>query len=272
LQRAAQRMAKTGASPGSPTAAAEAARDLEQQQVSRLIRDSAERLRRAAGLKPESSGRDGNVSQMQMEQQIARALDHVAEKLGAAGSADAKRLADQLAQSQEIRDRLNKIERQVREAEAKERAAAKPGSQGRPSSDGSQGREGREGAAGAGQRGELERLREDYARELERSREALGRLTQAEPRNGLGGSTPEQHEFSRSAPGNEAFKQDRSGWESLRKDLDLALEQYEAGVSARLARRLSEDRLSAGGSDRVPDSYQRLIARYYESLARPKKP
>jgi hypothetical protein len=28
--------------------------------------------------------------------------------------------------------------------------------------------------------------------------------------------------------------------------------------------------LSAGGSDRVPDEYRQLIARYYESLARKK--
>ena len=29
--------------------------------------------------------------------------------------------------------------------------------------------------------------------------------------------------------------------------------------------------MSAGGSERVPDSYRRLIARYYESLAKVKK-
>ena len=30
------------------------------------------------------------------------------------------------------------------------------------------------------------------------------------------------------------------------------------------------DRLSAGGNDRVPDAYRKLIARYYEALARKK--
>ena len=88
---------------------------------------------------------------------------------------------------------------------------------------------------------------------------------------GLADRTPEQHECSLSAPGTEAFKQDFTKWESLRKDLDLALERYDAAVSQRLAKRLAEDRLSAGGSDRVPDDYARLIARYYESLARTKK-
>ena len=84
-------------------------------------------------------------------------------------------------------------------------------------------------------------------------------------------ATPEEQEFSRSAPGTEAFKQDRSGWESLRKDIDLALEKYEAGVSDQLAGRRTQDRLSAGGSERVPDAYRSVIARYYEALARVKK-
>ena len=89
-----------------------------------------------------------------------------------------------------------------------------------------------------------------------------------EQRSGTGNSTPERHEFSRSAPGTEAFKQDFDGWQSLRKEIDLALEKYEAAAFTRLARRAAEDRLSAGGSDRVPDAYKKLIAKYYESLAK----
>ena len=48
----------------------------------------------------------------------------------------------------------------------------------------------------------------------------------AEATSGSGGETPEREEFSRAAPGTEAFKQDRSDWASLRKDIDLALDQY----------------------------------------------
>ena len=84
-------------------------------------------------------------------------------------------------------------------------------------------------------------------------------------------STPETHEFSRSAPGTEAFKQDYSGWEMLRRDVDLAMERYEASLSQRLNRPASSDRLDAGGSDRVPDAYRQSIARYYQSLATLKK-
>jgi hypothetical protein len=93
----------------------------------------------------------------------------------------------------------------------------------------------------------------------------------AEQRGGLGGSTPEQHEFSRSAPGNEAFKQDFGSWESLRKDIDLALEQFEAAASARLAPKAA-DRMSGGGSERVPDAYRPVVSRYFEAIAKPAAP
>jgi hypothetical protein len=111
-------------------------------------------------------------------------------------------------------------------------------------------------------RGELQRLREDYQRELQRAQRTLGRPGAA------AGGTPERQEFSRSAPGTESFKQDRSQWESLRKDIDIALEQQEAAVSERLSRTRAQDRFSAGGSDRVPDGYRRSIAKYFESLAK----
>ena len=97
---------------------------------------------------------------------------------------------------------------------------------------------------------------------------AIWRCYSAYP--GANGSTPEEQEFSRSAPGTEAFKQDRGAWESLRKGVDSALEKYEASVSDRLVRSRRDDRFSAGGSDRVPDAYRQMIAKYFESLAKKK--
>jgi hypothetical protein len=177
-------------------------------------------------------------------------------------------LSNRLDQTREMRERLNRLEQQMREAEARSRA----GREGQPGQQGREGQQGSRGSGGGGQGGgDLETLRQEYQRELARAREALGRLSQAEPRDGLGASTPEQHEFSRSAPGTESFKQDRGGWESLRRDVDLAMERYEAAVSDRLARTLAEDRLSAGGTDRVPERYRRQVAKYYESLAKVKK-
>ena len=174
-----------------------------------------------------------------------------------------------------MRERLDRLEEQIRQAEAQARAGQQGSSPsaGQNRSKASQGSGGRQdGANGQATGGRsLQQLREEYARELARAREALGKLTEGQPRDGLGGATPEEQVFSQSAPGNEAFKQDFSKWESLRKGVDLALERYESSVSRRLAKKLAEDRLSAGGSERGPDAYDRLIARYYESLARTKK-
>ena len=252
LERAAREAQRS--SPGQEGAKfGEAARQIQGQQIGSRMRQSAQQLR--GGQAQGEPGRAGNEKNANgtansgaAEQQLARALDDVASTLGGGNADNARRLGDELDRTRDIRERLNELERQVRDAEAKQ---AKQG-----------------GGNGAGG-GEAQRLREQYTRELQRSRESLGRM-QAEQRDG-GGSTPEQHEWSRSAPGNEAFKQDFGRWESLRKDVDLALERYEAGLSARLGRKAADDRLSGGGSERVPDAYRPLVSKYFESLARDKK-
>jgi hypothetical protein len=238
---------------------AEAARELDQQRIGERMRDSAQQLRGAADL----TGKPSNAAQG--ERELARALDKVADTMGGGATGD---LSNRLDETREMRERLNRLEQQMREAETRQQA----GREGQPGQQGRQGRQGARGSGGGGEgAGDLDKLKQEYQRELQRAREALGRLAQSEPRDGLGASTPEQHEFSRSAPGTESFKQDRGGWESLRRDVDLAMERYEAAVSDRLARTLAEHRLSAGGSDRVPERYRRQVARYYESLAKVKK-
>ena len=87
--------------------------------------------------------------------------------------------------------------------------------------------------------------------------------------HGKGGS-PELHEFSTSAPGTEAFKQDFARWDALRKDVALALEEFEVSVSGRLSEAEMRNRLNAGGDIQTPDAYREAIARYYQMLARRK--
>ena len=266
LQRSARALgAQAGGGPTDPAARArEAAAILDREQVARRMRESAKGLRDTAG--------DGQAParQAQTEQEIAGAVDRAASALGARG-AETQALAEQLDQTRAMRDRLNTLEQQVRDAEAREQESARGQTgQGQPGQDARHGRQGRQGSGGSSQAGDLQRLRDAYARELQRARESLGRL-QGAPQSGQGMSTPETHEFSRSAPGTEAFKQDYSRWETLRKDIDLAMERYEANVSDRLGRRAAADRMDAGGSERVPDGYRQSIARYYESLAKLKK-
>jgi hypothetical protein len=224
---------------------AEAARELERGQVGQKMREMARQIR------------DGSTPSSSAEEQIARTLDQVVEKLGGGAGADGQRLAEELKQTREIRERLNRLEQQMRAAE---QSGGQPGRRSAEREGG-----GARGSDGQGGQGELEKLRAEYQRELQRAREALNSLQQGEQRGGRG-ATPEQHEFSRSAPGTEQFKQDRSKWESLRKDVDLALERYEAAASDRLSGK-GDDRLSAGASDRVPDKYRDLISKYFQSLA-----
>jgi hypothetical protein len=239
LQRAATDLAsrqnESGKKDGSATHVATAARELSQQKLGQRMRDTAQQMREKGGTGA-------------AEEQIARSLDKVVEQLGG-GSAESRALSAQLDQTQQIRNRLNELERQIAQADAKAKAGA-------------EGRGEEQGSATA----ELQRLREEYGKELQRSREALRSLEGA-PRSGVGGATPEQHEWSQADPGKQSFKQDFSGWASLRKDIDSALERTEAAVSARLAKQNAQDRLNAGGSDRAPEAYRRLISRYYESLA-----
>jgi hypothetical protein len=236
------------------------------------MRSAASDLRRDNPAAAAASGRRAAEQLRQLEQQDRTGS-------GADGaSPEARQLTGQLDQARGIRERVQRAEQQLRSAEARARGGAGRGStpkggqpvEGQGTAPVSKGRGEAAGAAIAAG-GEVQRLRDEYRREVQRAQQALDRLAGGQPRSGANGSTPENEQFSHSAPGTEAFKQDRSGWESLREHLDSALEQYEASISDRLARTRSGDRFSLGGSDQVPDAYQQVIAKYFESLAK-KKP
>ncbi len=258
LQRSVEQLGGDPApgSAGQPAAAKEIAR----QQIAGRMRDTAKKMREA----PQRGAAEA-------EQQLAKALEQIVGQLGG-GAAGAEDLSRQLDESRAIRDRLDRLERQIREADT-QNAAGRQG-QGRPGAS-SAGRSATPGSSpGSGQSpvpsGEAQRLRDEYAKALQSARTSLSRLERGSPGTGLGGTSPEEHEWSAVDQGTEAFKQDFAQWESLRRDVDSALERYEASVIARAARRGRQDRLSAGGSDRAPDDYRQVIARYYESLAKKK--
>jgi hypothetical protein len=237
-----------------------AARQLEREKIGERMRRSAEEVRRRAsqGGDPQTGSEPRQGDSERTEQQLSSALDAVVQALGGETQGEARRLTQELDRTRDMRERLNRLERQVRAAEAQAKAA-----------------QGGETANGAGRSGsnapaELQRAREEYARELQRASKELGR-TQAGRSGGAGGATPEHHEYSRSAPGTEAFKQDFAGWEALRKSVDDALDEYEASLTGQAVRKMPDDRLSAGGSDRVPDAYRDPVARYFQSIAKGKK-
>jgi hypothetical protein len=160
---------------------------------------------------------------------LARALESLADTLRGDRNGQARRASDDLNRTRELRRERDALERAVRDADGKENEAA------------------------------LARAREAYAR----AQQALRDL-----RGGTAGWTPEHHEVSQSSPGTEAFKQDFSDWEVLRKDLDRAIQHYEAAAIERVRAREADDRLSAGGSHAVPHEYRPAVARYFEALAK----
>ena len=236
-------------------ATAEAARDLAAQKLGDRMRASARQLRAGAGKTAPA------------EQQIADALDRVARKIGApdaggAGgpeSADTGQLGGDLDRVRDARDRIARLERQMRDLQQRAGRGAQ-GSQ--PAASAGVAR----GAAGGADANAAADLQQQLDRELTSTRDLLERLQHADPAGGRW-ATPEQHEWSHSAPGTEAFKQDYARWQSLASDVTRALERAESSAASRLSSALSRDRLRAGGSERVPDAYRRQVARYFEAIA-----
>jgi hypothetical protein len=114
-------------------------------------------------------------------------------------------------------------------------------------------------------------LQQEYNKELQRTRDVMDRAQRGTPESGTRMTTPEEHEWSRSAPGTEAFKQDYAAWQALAADVAKALERAEGSVAGRLSTTLAKDRLRAGGSERVPDAYRGRVSKYFESIATIKK-
>jgi hypothetical protein len=267
LQQAAQRLAaeqkadpKTD--PKAASAAGEAARDMAAQQLGEKMRAGAQGLR---------DGKTGKAAPA--EQQIADALDRVARRMNGADAGGAKgetqQIADQLDELRDARERLARLEKQIADAKQAAEGAKQPG---RAGQDGPQGQPGKRGSQAGGQGGgDLARLQQEYNKELQRTRDVMDRAQRGTPDSGTRMTTPEEHEWSRSAPGTEAFKQDYAAWQALAADVAKALERVEGSVAGRLSNALAKDRLRAGGSERVPDAYRGRVSKYFESIATIKK-
>jgi hypothetical protein len=277
LQQAAQRLGtdqKTDpkAPPAGASAAGEAAHDLAAQAVGQRMRTGAQGLRDAKGGKMAPG-----------EQQLADALDKVARKMNGADAGGAKgdtqKIADQLDEVRDARERLARLDKQMKEAQqaaqngargqdgARGQEAGRAQAPGRAGRSGPEGQRGQGGSQGDGQGGDVARLQQDYNKELRRTRDLMDRLQRGNPESGGRMTTPEEHEWSRSAPGTEAFKQDYAAWQTLSADVARALERAESSVANRLSNAAAKDRLRAGGSERVPDAYRQRVSKYFESIA-----
>lgn len=238
LGESVRQLARAGGDGSDRQAMAEASREIDQQKIGERMRQSAGAMRQA---QPGAEGGAGRPDE------LARALDRVAERLGAANGeqdGEAAKLSEQLARTQELRDRLGELQRSMD-------ALAQAG-------------DGKDGPASVAR---LQRDVDNQMREAQKLAEGVQRQNPQMPR----GATPEQWERSVSAPGTEAFKQDFTNWESLKNNLLVALERTESKLSDQLRAREQRERLNAGRHDAVAESYRELVDRYYQSLAVPRK-
>lgn len=249
----------------------DAGREIERQQLVQRMEQTAAYLRVAAG--GQSPGGDPRQAAAAAGE-LARSLDRVAAALAAAsgaGDGESSMLSERLAKARQLRERLDNLGREV---DRLGRQSGKSGnSQSGQKASGETGKpgEGQQGSGGSGT--EVAKLRDEYARQLQQTRELLGELSRLDSSSAQSsiGSTPEGRGMVLSAPGTEAFKQDFAQWEQLRFQATLALQRAELSISKKLLATQSRDRLAAGVEDKAPPEYQEQVDRYFKAIATRKR-
>jgi uncharacterized protein DUF4175 len=219
----------------SPSTAA--AGTLAGRRLAERMQQSADALRRAAQNQESLDAKREAGAQ----EQIARDLDKAAEVLRSGGDRDTAQLSNALARARELREKLDAITRELQ----------KPGS--------------------SGQRNQL---RDEAARELQRTRELIDDLRRQDPSLSSGGPgfTFEGQGMTFSSPGTEGFKQDFARWQELRDHATAALARVESVLSKHLQDKQSGDRLAAGVDDKPPAAYRSRVDDYFKAIAARKTP
>lgn len=231
-----------------------ALQEVERQRLSQRMREAARDERQAAGGQNAQAGQPGGAGQPRGEaqiqrerQEIARGLESLADRLGAA--------AGEGGTSQQVSEELSRLRRQREELAALDRQLSQLREQGGDPKTGQDGRDGQPGqsgqtAGGSGAWAAASELLEELRRESR-------------------GDVPEMDGFNpgRSAPGTEGWKQDFEKWDQLKVQVAAALERAERSAADRLREQQSRDRLNAGTTQSVPEQYRRLIEKYYRALA-----
>ncbi len=253
------------------SAAGDAARELDAQHLAERMQKAADQLRATTGTQAGTDPR----AQAAAQEELARALDKVADKLSTAtGSRDgeSQKLSEQLARAQELRDRMAQTSKEVeRLGKQSGKGSSQPSTQKTPGDAGRNGEGQQAGNGGSGS--DLARLRQEYQRQLEQTRDLVDQLKRDDPNFAKGGTgfTFEGQGMVLSAPGTEAFKQDFAAWEMLRQQATQALDKAESTLSQKLQSKESKDRLAAGVDDKPPAEYQPLVDSYFKALAARKK-
>ena len=269
-----------------------AARDeLERQAVGRRMREGADNLRRLVAASPPTETTPDVDRLADEEKALADVLARVAAQLRRATGPDeaAERVAAQMEAVRQLRQTLEQLqkERDGQQARQTPQAAAQSassetdpssaqdskqgGAVGEVGADSQEGENGRPGSGRQDGSGAAEDALTGRGGEhlggLEQSRELLDVLRRQSPELDRDLEQWARHWQSVSAPGTEAYKQDFTNWDSLRRNLENALQQFEAERSREHAASEIRDRLSAGPAEPLPERYRRLVDEYYRSLA-----
>ena len=271
-------------------AASDAAHDVERQRLAERMLQSADAMRKSASGESNAAAdgqaasgapatRPGARSQAGAQQELARALDRLADRLNLADTpqdGESRRMSSQVARARDLRARIDDLTKQLqdldRQASSQPRGTPQAGSspQGRSSQSGqpAQGK-----GVSTGDSAATEPLRAEIANEMQQVRELLTETERQNPRGTSGpGSTFEGQGMVLSAPGSEGFKQDFSKWQELARAVTLALDEVESSLSKTLREKTSKDRLASGGDERPPAEYQQQVDSYFKALATRKRP
>ena len=246
----------SGAEPDEKQAMTEAGRELERQNVAGRMRESAQAMRQ---------GQPGDDNRRPAPPTKSRARSTrwpINSEPHGERDAEASRLSDQLSRAQELRDRLNRLQRSMDElAKAGARRSkvhrVRRARRVSRAQEGKEGSPGQQGSSAGGRDGSVSRLQRDVDDQMSDAQRLAEEMQRENPGMQKGGTTPEQWQRSVSAPGTEAFKQDFAKWESLKKNLLVALEQTESQLSDQLRARENRERLNAGRHDAVADTLSR---------------
>jgi hypothetical protein len=241
----------------------EAVREIEQQRPSQQMRNAAR-----AG-QPPPAGRGAAGGQASSEQ-IARALERIGDRLGAAGgqSADSERLTEELSRIRQLREELAQLDRQLAGMREQLEGRPSPGAQAAPSNVEGRGGTGRGRGEAPGPGAQSGGVQNGNPQEpWENARELVAEMQRE---NRLESLAREADGFNpgRSAPGTEGWKQDFAKWDELKVQMAAALERAERTAADTLREQQANDRLNAGASQAVPEGYRRLVEKYYRALAK----
>jgi hypothetical protein len=262
----------SGPPTASPSSSEQTARQL--REISDDMRGATNDLRRRNSVQAGSSGSRALEKLKALERRLGGGGKDEKRNASASGTrqdSDSGVMSEQRARAQQLRQNIERVTRDLEKLSQDAGRNSVPRGQQAPNQTGKAERP----DAGPSGRGEdLDRLRQQAARELQRTRELIDELRRQDPSFARGGTgfTFEGAGMVFSSPGTEAFKQDLTKWQALSAEATRALEGAESSLSKRLQQDDSSGRLAAGIDDKPPAAYQQQVDRYFKALGNRRQP